>query len=76
MVVMGGGGGDGVGRREFFKFWRAKTFFPLSRGRSRTPTASKMAFFVTVVNSQKPLTVFKKNLILDVTGFLVLALLF
>ena len=75
MVVMGVEGGVWVGGK-IFKFWRAKTFFPLCRGRSRTPTASKMAFFVTVVNSQKPLTVFKKNLILDVTGFLVLALLF
>ena len=53
-----------------------KTVCPLYRGRAGTPITSKMAFIVTIVGSWKPLTVFRKNLILDVTGFLVLPLLF
>ena len=53
-----------------------KTFCPLCRGRARIPTRCKTEFFVTVVNCRKSLTVFRKNSILDVTGFLVLPLLF
>ena len=68
-----------IGGRENLSMERGggiKTFCPLCRGRARIPTASKAEFFVTIVSSRKPLTVFRKNLILDVTGFLVLPLLF
>ena len=56
-----------------FKRERVKTVCPLFRGRARTPVRSRKEFFVTLVNNQKPLTVFRKNLILDVTWFLLLA---
>ena len=50
-----------------FKPERIKTVCPPFTGRARTPVRSKKEFFVTLVNSQKPLIVFRKNLILDVT---------
>ena len=59
-----------------FKLGRVKTICPLCRGRAGTMATSEMEFFVTIVNSQKSLFVFRKNLILDFTVFLVLALLF
>ena len=64
------------GAGKIFKRGRGKTVWPLCRGRAKTPARSKAEFFVTIVNNRKSLTVFRKNLILDVTGFLVLSLLF
>ena len=52
------------------------TVYPPCRGRAKTPTTSKTEFFVSKINSWKQLTVFRNNLILDVTGALVLHLLF
>ena len=53
-----------------------ETLCPLYRGRARTPKTFKMYFFVTIVNIWRPLTVSRKNLILDDTGVLILDLLF
>ena len=60
----------------FLNGGRVKAFSPLYRGRARIPTTSRIEFFVTIDNNQRLLTVFRKNFILDVTGFLVLPLLF
>ena len=64
----GGGGGVNWGEGE--------NFCPLSRARAGFPTTSKTEFSVTIVISRRSLTIFKKNFILDATGFLVLPLLF
>ena len=53
-----------------------KKFCPLCGGRARIPITFKTDFLATIVNSRKLLTVFRKNFFLDVTGFLVLPLLF
>ena len=60
----------------FFKQEVVKTVCPLCRVRARIRTTSKTEFFVIIVTSWKPLTVFRKNLILVATGALVLPLLF
>ena len=46
----------------FLKWWVKKTVSPLCKGRASTPTIFKADCFVTVVNSWKPLSVFRKNL--------------
>ena len=48
-----------------------KIVWPLSRGRGWTPTISTMEFYVMIVKTWKTLTVFRKNLIFNVTGALV-----
>ena len=43
--------------------------FCLTKSRISDPTASKLRFFVTLVNGSKPFTNITKSFILDVTGY-------
>ena len=55
--IFNGGSGTFLNRENGWK----KTVCLLCRGRTKTLTVFKTKFFVTIVNSWKPLTVLRKN---------------